>query len=108
MECYYHYETIGGYVQMSVYDSLDDLIASRDADEDGDIETLIYDHEFINIAKAILSHAFAGDTAFVEKCAQDFINSNITSNNHTLTLHQIEDWAANWKIINCKPKWLGI
>jgi len=102
MNCYYHYRTIGGYTLVSLYDNLADLIKAVAAIAAGgvvpDALVLVYDYDYNNVAGAVLTHAFAGDPA-VNAAVPDFVidGPSLADANDTITLHQVEDWYANWK-----------
>jgi hypothetical protein len=99
MNCYYYYQPVGGYVKLSVFNTLSDIddLKSGISDNDGDIGTLIHDYDYQTIAITILTHAFAGDSVLAERCAADFVNNTPVSADNTITLHQIADWVADWK-----------
>jgi hypothetical protein len=99
MNCIYYYQPKGGYVKLSVFNTTSDIADLKNgiSDNDGDIDTLIYDYDYRTIAVSLLTHAFAGDTVLAERCATDFINTAPVNVDETITLHQIADWYADWK-----------
>jgi hypothetical protein len=94
MNCYYTYQPIGGYVKISVFKTLENLKTKILTDED--IDTLVYDYDYRTIAASLLTHAFAGNSALAEACAEDFVR-DAPVDTDTISLHQIADWYANWK-----------